>query len=293
MSDRQRRSASRLPATPVFRLSALRHFDIPNLVLSSLSRFRPLPLPTPELPGCVRNTVKKRILLPLQLFFLLIFHRVVWYWKCYGEMRVKWLSQSNYDIVVISGFAWIQTVTGCSMERDEILIFCKFIKGTMQGNTVFSSSHIRICRPWRSRSRERFGYLYQNRSPNPFILVRIKEDIEGLVQRHVDIVRVREKMNPFLRERIEKEGRYVWQSLVSSILKQIINALYTIKSRTADIQTANDFTGSPAGMEKLDSICMLFIAVGDALKNIDKITGGTLLAQYPKSIGKGLSVSET
>ena len=45
--------------------------------------------------------------------------------------------------------------------------------------------------------------------PNPFFLVHIKEDIEGLIQKHVDIVRVRDKMNPYLREKIEKEGRYV------------------------------------------------------------------------------------
>jgi predicted nucleotidyltransferase len=46
-------------------------------------------------------------------------------------------------------------------------------------------------------------------SPNPFNLVHIKEDIEGLIRKRVDIVRVRDKMNPYLLERIEKEGRYV------------------------------------------------------------------------------------
>ena len=40
-------------------------------------------------------------------------------------------------------------------------------------------------------------------------------------------------------------------------------------------------------MEKLDSICMLFIAIGEALKNIDKITGGSLLSQYPETDWKG------
>jgi uncharacterized protein with HEPN domain len=40
-------------------------------------------------------------------------------------------------------------------------------------------------------------------------------------------------------------------------------------------------------MEKLDSICMLFIAIGEALKNIDKITRGTLLSQYPEIDWKG------
>jgi predicted nucleotidyltransferase len=49
----------------------------------------------------------------------------------------------------------------------------------------------------------------KTKTPNPFVLVHIKEDIEGLIQKHVGIVRVREKMNPFLRERIDKEARYV------------------------------------------------------------------------------------
>jgi hypothetical protein len=46
-------------------------------------------------------------------------------------------------------------------------------------------------------------------NPDPFLLVHIKEDIEQRVHHHVDIVRVREKMNPFLKERIEKDGIYV------------------------------------------------------------------------------------
>jgi hypothetical protein len=49
----------------------------------------------------------------------------------------------------------------------------------------------------------------KTKTPNPFALVHIKEDIEQMVQKHVDIVRVREKMNPFLRERIKRECRYV------------------------------------------------------------------------------------
>jgi uncharacterized protein len=49
----------------------------------------------------------------------------------------------------------------------------------------------------------------KTRTPNPFALVHIKEEIEKRVKRRVEIIRVREKMNPFLRERIEREGRYV------------------------------------------------------------------------------------
>jgi uncharacterized protein with HEPN domain len=40
-------------------------------------------------------------------------------------------------------------------------------------------------------------------------------------------------------------------------------------------------------MEPLDSICMLLIATGESLKNIDKITKGELLKQYPEIDWKG------
>jgi uncharacterized protein with HEPN domain len=78
------------------------------------------------------------------------------------------------------------------------------------------------------------------------------------------------------------------KSLVLSILIQIDDALETIVGRAERIRSADDFTGSPAGMEKLDSICMLFMAVGEALKNLDKITAGTLLSRYPEIDWKGV-----
>jgi len=43
-----------------------------------------------------------------------------------------------------------------------------------------------------------------------FGLVAIKEDIEDYFKTHVDIVQIRDRMNRFLRERIEKEAIYVW-----------------------------------------------------------------------------------
>ncbi len=46
-------------------------------------------------------------------------------------------------------------------------------------------------------------------TPDPFILVHIKEDLEKQLHMPVDIVRFREKMNPFLRNRIEEEALYV------------------------------------------------------------------------------------
>jgi uncharacterized protein len=49
----------------------------------------------------------------------------------------------------------------------------------------------------------------KTKTPNPYALVRIKDAIEGRVQRRVDIVRVRERMNPLLKARIDREGIYV------------------------------------------------------------------------------------
>ncbi len=46
-------------------------------------------------------------------------------------------------------------------------------------------------------------------TPNPFILVHIKQDVEKLLHQKVDFVRLREKMNPILKAQIEKEGLYV------------------------------------------------------------------------------------
>ena len=77
------------------------------------------------------------------------------------------------------------------------------------------------------------------------------------------------------------------KDLVVSILKQIDDAIETIKFRTFQVQSADDFTGTPEGMEKLDGVCMLFIAIGEALKNVDKITKGSLLSEYPEFDWKG------
>lgn len=72
------------------------------------------------------------------------------------------------------------------------------------------------------------------------------------------------------------------KELVRAILLQIDDAIEKIKGRCAHVDNADYFTGTPEGMEKLDSIAMLFIAIGESLKNLDKITGGVLLAKYPE-----------
>jgi len=72
------------------------------------------------------------------------------------------------------------------------------------------------------------------------------------------------------------------KELVLSILAQIDEAIEKIINRTEHIQNSDYFSETMEGMEKLDGICMLFIAIGESLKNIDKITKGSLLAKYPE-----------
>jgi len=70
--------------------------------------------------------------------------------------------------------------------------------------------------------------------------------------------------------------------LVREILRQIDAAAGKILTRFQTIGKVTDFTDSPAGEDKLDAICMMLIVIGESLKNLDKITDGTLLSRYPE-----------
>ncbi len=68
--------------------------------------------------------------------------------------------------------------------------------------------------------------------------------------------------------------------LLKEILTQIDTAINTIKFRFEPVDSIDYFLDTPQGQEKLDSLCMLFIAIGESLKNIDKITDRQLLVKY-------------
>ena len=77
------------------------------------------------------------------------------------------------------------------------------------------------------------------------------------------------------------------KSLVIEILTQIENAIKITLKRFEIVDSVDYFTNTPQGMEKLDSICMQLIAIGESLKNIDKITNKELLEKYPQIDWKG------
>ena len=72
------------------------------------------------------------------------------------------------------------------------------------------------------------------------------------------------------------------RELALEVLTQICDAIQKIKKRFDPVNSAEQFTNSEEGMEKLDAICMQLIAVGESLKNLDKITSKKVLAKYPE-----------
>ena len=71
------------------------------------------------------------------------------------------------------------------------------------------------------------------------------------------------------------------KSLALDILYDILSAIERLQERTEKVYSVNDFLDSTDGMILLDATCMLLIAIGESLKNLDKVTEGTLLPTYP------------
>ncbi len=78
------------------------------------------------------------------------------------------------------------------------------------------------------------------------------------------------------------------KELALDIFQQIKDATEKVLFRFEQIKSVDDFTNSNAGMEKLDAICMQLIAIGESLKNIDKITNKDLLIKYSDIDWKGV-----
>ncbi len=71
------------------------------------------------------------------------------------------------------------------------------------------------------------------------------------------------------------------KSIALDILEDILSAIEKLEERTKDIHSVDDFLCSSSGMVLLDATCMLLIAIGESLKNLDKTTDGVLLPTYP------------
>ena len=64
------------------------------------------------------------------------------------------------------------------------------------------------------------------------------------------------------------------------ILELIKTSLLEVEKRSEKISEPNDFLISETGVILMDSICMKLSAVGESIKNLDKITNHELLPKY-------------
>lgn len=100
--------------------------------------------------------------------------------------------------------------TAKHMNRDEIL-------QVLRGFKEVNSERYKISRlglfgstaKGKRREKSDIDVVVVLAEPDALNLIGIKQDLEERFRCHVDVVRYREKMNPFLRNRIEKEAVYV------------------------------------------------------------------------------------
>ena len=78
------------------------------------------------------------------------------------------------------------------------------------------------------------------------------------------------------------------REIVMDSLLKISKAIETILERASVVTDPNELLSSPGGMMRLDAICMNLIALGEAVKGLDKQTHGQLLSRYPEVYWSGV-----
>ena len=73
------------------------------------------------------------------------------------------------------------------------------------------------------------------------------------------------------------------REMVEAMLGKIEQAIERILDNSRPIDSYHYYLVSPGGMERLESTCMLLMAIGEGLKGIDKL----LFAKYPEVDWKG------
>jgi uncharacterized protein with HEPN domain len=76
--------------------------------------------------------------------------------------------------------------------------------------------------------------------------------------------------------------------LVLAILANILVAIERIERRIRGIDTPDDFVMDEAGIDRLDGIAMMLIAIGEQVKQLDTVTERDLAALRPEIDWKGV-----
>lgn len=77
------------------------------------------------------------------------------------------------------------------------------------------------------------------------------------------------------------------REMVEAMLGKIEQAIERILDNSRSIDSYRYYLLSPAGMERLESTCMLLMAIGEGLKGVDKLTDKQLFIKYPDIDWKG------
>ena len=76
--------------------------------------------------------------------------------------------------------------------------------------------------------------------------------------------------------------------IIESLLKKILQTVERILANSETITSPSFYLLTPSGMERLESTCMLLIAIGEGVKGVDKLTDKKLLSLYPEMDWKGV-----
>ena len=76
--------------------------------------------------------------------------------------------------------------------------------------------------------------------------------------------------------------------IIESLLKKSFQTVERILANSETITSPSFYLLTPSGMERLESTCMLLIAIGEGVKGVDKLTDKKLLSFYPEMDWKGV-----
>ena len=75
---------------------------------------------------------------------------------------------------------------------------------------------------------------------------------------------------------------YTLSNRIAGTLLQIKKAIEQLQDWNKDIQNVDDYYSTPYGMKNLAASCMLIEAIGEGVKQIDKLTQSSLLDERPE-----------
>ncbi len=76
--------------------------------------------------------------------------------------------------------------------------------------------------------------------------------------------------------------------LLRELLDQALEGIRRIERRCDGIHSADDFLRNDEGLDRLDGITMMLIALGEIVKKFERMAGPEPLAQHPEIDWKGV-----